>query len=47
MPMNIYEFFSCFTNLPILLDDVCEQALEHDRVDEFIFSVKGGAKLGH
>lgn len=35
--MNIYEFFSCFTKLPIRIDDIRDQALGYDVVDEFQF----------
>lgn len=35
--MNIYEYFACFTKLPVRLDDIIEQALEYGVVDEFQF----------
>ena len=41
MSMNIYEFFSCFTELPVRIDDVRDQALEYDVVDEFQFIAVG------
>ena len=37
MFMNIYEFFSCFTKLPILIDDIRDQALGEGVVQEFQF----------
>lgn len=36
--MNIYEHFAAYTNLPILLDTVCEQAKEYGVVDDFEFA---------
>lgn len=36
--MNIYEHFATYTNLPILLDTVCEQAKEYGVVDDFEFA---------
>ena len=36
--MNILEFFSCYTKLPIHLNDICEQARTYGYVDEFRFS---------
>lgn len=35
--MNIYEYFACFTKLPIRLDDIRDQALEYGIVQEFQF----------
>ena len=37
MNMNMYEFFSCFTKLPVLIDTVRDQALEYGVVDKFRF----------
>lgn len=37
MHMNIYEFFSCFTELPVRLDDIRDQALEYNVVQEIQF----------
>lgn len=37
MPMNIYEFFACFTKLPVRLDDIRDQALSYGVVQEFQF----------
>ena len=36
--MNIYEFFACYTLLPIRLDDIRDQALEYGIVQEFQFA---------
>ncbi len=33
--MDVFEHFSCYTKLPILLDVVCEQVKESGRIDEF------------
>ena len=35
--MDMYEFFACFTKLPILIDTVRDQALRYGAVDKFRF----------
>lgn len=38
MPTDIFQFFACFTNLPIPIDVVRDQALEYGVADDIVFS---------